>query len=138
MHHLLTSLRATAIFLLTRATARRAAPLPHRRPSTLAIAFALCAMWSCESQASSDWPTRPVTIIVPFVAGGNTDMMARLAAERLSAKFGQPFVIENRGGAGGVNGAGAGGTLGAGRLHVPVRSRFAAGAGAAAAESQLR
>ena len=105
MHHLLTSLRATAIFLLTRATARRAAPLPHRRPSALAIAFALCAMWSCESRASSDWPTRPVTIIVPFVAGGNTDMMARLAAERLSAKFGQPFVIENRGGAGGVTGA---------------------------------
>ena len=92
-------------FLLTRATARRAAPLPHRRPSALAIAFALCAMWSCESRASSDWPTRPVTIIVPFVAGGNTDMMARLAAERLSAKFGQPFVIENRGGAGGVTGA---------------------------------
>jgi tripartite-type tricarboxylate transporter receptor subunit TctC len=46
-----------------------------------------------------------VTIIVPFVAGGNTDMMARLAAERLSAKFGQPFVIENRGGAGGITGA---------------------------------
>ncbi len=62
-------------------------------------------MWSCEAQASSDWPTRPVTIIVPFIAGGNTDMMARLAAERLSAKFGQPFVIENRGGAGGITGA---------------------------------
>ena len=105
MHHLLTTLRSTAIFLPTGVMARRAAPLPHRRPSTLAIAFALCAMWSCESQASSDWPTRPVTIIVPFVAGGNTDMMARLAAERLSAKFGQPFVIENRGGAGGVTGA---------------------------------
>ena len=40
-----------------------------------------------------------------FIAGGNTDMMARLAAERLSAKFGQPFVIENRGGAGGITGA---------------------------------
>ena len=105
MHHLLTSLRATAIFLPTGVMARRATPLPHRRPSALAIAFALCAMWSCESRASSDWPTRPVTIIVPFVAGGNTDMMARLAAERLSAKFGQPFVIENRGGAGGVTGA---------------------------------
>ena len=52
-----------------------------------------------------DWPTRPVTIIVPFVAGGNTDMMARLAADRLSAKFGQPFIIENRAGAGGVTGA---------------------------------
>src|SRR5262245_15177733 len=52
-----------------------------------------------------EWPTRPVTIVVPFIAGGNTDMMARLAAERLSAKFGQPFIIENRGGAGGVTGA---------------------------------
>src|SRR5262245_30020288 len=52
-----------------------------------------------------DWPARPVTIIVPFVAGGNTDMMARLAADRLSAKFGQPFIIENRAGAGGVTGA---------------------------------
>src|SRR4051812_13527261 len=105
MHHLLASLRATAIFPLAGTKARRAAPLPRRRPSTLAIAFALCAMWPCGLQASSDWPTRPVTIIVPFIAGGNTDMMARLAAERLSAKFGQPFVIENRGGAGGITGA---------------------------------
>ena len=46
-----------------------------------------------------------MTIVVPFVAGGNTDMMARLAAERLAAKLGQPFVIENHGGAGGVTGA---------------------------------
>jgi tripartite-type tricarboxylate transporter receptor subunit TctC len=105
MHHLLTPLRATAIFPRTGAKARRATPLPRRRPSALAIAFALCALWCCESHASSDWPTRPVTIIVPFIAGGNTDMMARLAAERLSAKFGQPFVIENRGGAGGITGA---------------------------------
>jgi tripartite-type tricarboxylate transporter receptor subunit TctC len=52
-----------------------------------------------------DWPVKPVTIVVPFVAGGNTDMMARLAAERLAAKFGHPFIIENRGGAGGVTGA---------------------------------
>ena len=44
-------------------------------------------------------------IVVPFVAGGNTDMMARLAAERLAAKFHHPFVIENLGGAGGVTAA---------------------------------
>ena len=104
MHHLLNSLRATAIFSPRGARARPATPLPHRRPSTLVIAVALAALSPCASQAS-DWPTRPVTIIVPFVAGGNTDMMARLAAERLSAKFGQPFVIENRGGAGGITGA---------------------------------
>ncbi len=72
--------------------------------SVLGIVLALPAMSPGVSQAL-EWPTRPVTIIVPFVAGGNTDMMARLAAEQLSAKFGQPFIIENRAGAGGVTGA---------------------------------
>ena len=45
---------------------------------------------------AADWPVKPVTVIVPFGAGGNTDMMARIAAQRLSAKFGQSFVVENR------------------------------------------
>jgi len=49
-----------------------------------------------------DWPTRPVTIVVPLAAGGNTDMMARIAAQRLSEKFGQPFIVENRVSAGGA------------------------------------
>jgi tripartite-type tricarboxylate transporter receptor subunit TctC len=69
-----------------------------------AIAVAVLALLPCVSHAS-DWPVRPVTIVVPFVAGGNTDMMARLAAERLAAKFGHPFIIENRAGAGGVTAA---------------------------------
>jgi tripartite-type tricarboxylate transporter receptor subunit TctC len=68
------------------------------------IAVALAALAPCVSHAA-DWPAKPVTIVVPFVAGGNTDMMARLAAERLSTKFGQTFVVENRGGAGGVTAA---------------------------------
>jgi tripartite-type tricarboxylate transporter receptor subunit TctC len=55
---------------------------------------------------AADWPTRPVTVIVPFGAGGNTDMMARLGAQHLSAKFGQNFVIENRPSAGGALGTG--------------------------------
>jgi tripartite-type tricarboxylate transporter receptor subunit TctC len=41
---------------------------------------------------AADWPNRSVTVIVPFGAGGNTDMMARLASQDLSAKFGQTFV----------------------------------------------
>ncbi len=53
-----------------------------------------------------DWPTRSVTVIVPFGAGGNTDMMARLGAQHLTAKFGQTFVIENRPSAGGALGSG--------------------------------
>jgi tripartite-type tricarboxylate transporter receptor subunit TctC len=51
---------------------------------------------------ADDWPARPVTIVVPFGAGGNTDMMARLAAQDLSQKFGQNFIVENRPSPGGV------------------------------------
>jgi tripartite-type tricarboxylate transporter receptor subunit TctC len=60
----------------------------------------------CAPARAMDWPTRSVTIVVPFGAGGNTDMMARLAAQQLSEKFGQPFVVENRPGAGGAVGTG--------------------------------
>jgi tripartite-type tricarboxylate transporter receptor subunit TctC len=50
------------------------------------------------------WPDRPVKVLVPFAAGGGTDMVARPWAEKLSQIFGQQFVIENRGGASGVIG----------------------------------
>jgi tripartite-type tricarboxylate transporter receptor subunit TctC len=66
----------------------------------LAIATALAPLHA------ADWPNRPVTVVVPFGAGGNTDMMARLAAQHLSAKLGQSFVIENRPSAGGALGTG--------------------------------
>jgi len=56
------------------------------------------------SARADDWPARPVTIVVPFGAGGNTDMMARLAAQDLSQKFGQNFIVENRPSPGGVIG----------------------------------
>jgi len=69
----------------------------------LAIAAALTSL---QPLHAADWPTRPVTVIVPFGAGGNTDMMARLATQHLTAKLGQPFVVENRPGAGGALGTG--------------------------------
>jgi tripartite-type tricarboxylate transporter receptor subunit TctC len=52
--------------------------------------------------AAQDWPARPLKIIVPFAAGGNTDAVARMLAQRLTETFGQPVTVENKAGAGGV------------------------------------
>jgi tripartite-type tricarboxylate transporter receptor subunit TctC len=51
--------------------------------------------------AAQDYPSRPITLIVPYAAGGGNDLMARTAAEKMSKSLGQQIVIENRGGAGG-------------------------------------
>ncbi len=58
-------------------------------------------------QAQDVWPTKPVTVIVPFGAGGNADVLARIFSDRLSQRLGQQFVIENRAGAGGSTGIAA-------------------------------
>jgi tripartite-type tricarboxylate transporter receptor subunit TctC len=79
--------------------------LRFRRFAALLSAVAVLA-GSDSSVRAQDWPTRSVTVIVPFGAGGNTDMMARLGAQHLTAKFGQTFVIENRPSAGGALGSG--------------------------------
>jgi tripartite-type tricarboxylate transporter receptor subunit TctC len=55
--------------------------------------------------AQAPYPSRPVRLIVPFPPGASTDAVGRLTAERLSALLGQPFVVENRAGAGGLIGA---------------------------------
>jgi len=54
--------------------------------------------------SAHDWPTKPVRFIVPYPPGGGTDVIARIVQQPLSEAFGQPIVIENRGGAGGVVG----------------------------------
>jgi len=51
------------------------------------------------------WPTKPVTVVVPFPAGGSTDTLARALGPKLNEKFGQPFVVENKPGATGTIGA---------------------------------
>jgi tripartite-type tricarboxylate transporter receptor subunit TctC len=50
---------------------------------------------------AQDYPTRPITLIVPYAAGGGNDVMARIVADKMGAALGQPIVVENRGGAGG-------------------------------------
>ena len=72
-----------------------------RRP-LLAAALAAPAI----ARAQSGWPNRPVRLVVPFPPGGSNDVIARPLAERLQARLGQAFVVENRGGAGGAIGAG--------------------------------
>jgi tripartite-type tricarboxylate transporter receptor subunit TctC len=59
------------------------------------------------ARAQAEWPVRPVRIIVPWPPGGSTDVLARLLAERMQAILGQPFIVENRPGAGGNIGADA-------------------------------
>jgi tripartite-type tricarboxylate transporter receptor subunit TctC len=73
------------------------------RVLTAALAVAL---WCCPAGAQ-DWPARTVTIIVPFIAGSTPDSLARIVAERLQARLGQPFVVENRPGASGNTGTAA-------------------------------
>jgi tripartite-type tricarboxylate transporter receptor subunit TctC len=58
------------------------------------------------SSANAAWPERTVTLIVPFAAGGITDVLARLTAERLTATFKQSFIVQNDTGAGGTIGTG--------------------------------
>ncbi|HEY4542781.1 MAG TPA: tripartite tricarboxylate transporter substrate binding protein [Noviherbaspirillum sp.] len=64
------------------------------------LAAALCT-GTAWAQSAAEWPTRAVTLVVGFSAGGPTDVVARILAEQLTAKFNQPFVVENKGGAGG-------------------------------------
>ena len=69
------------------------------------LAFVVVTSTSGSPSAAQDnWPSKPITVIVPFGAGGNTDSLARIYSARLSARLGQQFVIENRIGAGSITG----------------------------------
>src|ERR1700712_2098721 len=70
-----------------------------------AIALTMVSISLTSGLKAEDWPARPLTMINPFAAGGPNDVLARLFAQRMGELLGQPIVIENVGGAGGMNGA---------------------------------
>ncbi|MFM9922599.1 tripartite tricarboxylate transporter substrate binding protein [Variovorax sp. H27-G14] len=82
---------------------------PIFRSGLTTLLFATAASFATAPAAAADtaaWPTKPITLVVPFVAGGTTDIVARTLGQKLSEALKQPVIIDNRGGAGGTVGAG--------------------------------
>ena len=70
----------------------------------LLSAFIVCALRydAAGPAVAQSWPSRPLTMVVPFAAGGGTDVLGRIVGRRLSEVLGQQVIIENVGGAGGM------------------------------------
>jgi tripartite-type tricarboxylate transporter receptor subunit TctC len=77
----------------------------NRRLTLSSIALAATFFIAFPVAAQTAWPTKPVRIVVPFAPGGTTDILARAVAPELTRAFGQPFIVDNRAGAGGNVGA---------------------------------
>ena len=82
---------------------------PHfptgRRAALTLLAIAGLALLAVQAQAQSTWPSKPITVVVPFPAGGGTDAFARPLSAQLTKQLGQQVIIDNKGGAGGNLGA---------------------------------
>lgn len=72
-----------------------------RRKLVIGTALAVSSIWAVAQQAPANYPAKAITIIVPFAAGGNTDVKTRLVAKRMGEILGQPIIIDNKPGASG-------------------------------------
>lgn len=93
--------------------------------------LALCCCILAGNVRAEEWPGKPITAIVPWAAGGMTDVTTRLLAEKLKEKLGQPVVVSNVGGAGGITGMRAimsakpdGYSIGSGAVSVALSSPY--------------
>lgn len=77
---------------------------------TVVVAFSILASFAASlaatPTAAAEWPTKPITLLAPFAAGGTVDIVARIVGTRLGTVLGQSVIVENRGGAGGTIAAG--------------------------------
>src|SRR5215813_10364730 len=90
------------VALAARITSRRRAWARVREDAmkrARAILAGLCALGFAGPAAAQDWPTRPVTMVIPFAAGGALDVLGRILGPGLSDGFGRPIITENVGGA---------------------------------------
>ena len=100
MAHCKTVHRVSAQRRMTRRWTKKAAAVV----AAMSAAAAIFGAMRPASAAPSDYPTRPITLVVPYDAGGGNDVIARLVAAKMSASLGQPIMVENRGGAGSLIG----------------------------------
>lgn len=79
----------------------------HFSPSRYAagLLLACSAAFACGAAGAAEWPDKPITFVAPFTAGGANDLVARIIAKAVGSQLGQPVIVENRPGAGGVIGA---------------------------------
>jgi tripartite-type tricarboxylate transporter receptor subunit TctC len=85
-------------------------PVQSRKRITRALAALAAGLCLSTGAAADAWPSKPVKIIIPFAAGGVTDVVIRTISPKLSEALGQPVVVENKGGAGGTLGTAMGAT----------------------------
>src|SRR3712207_9409097 len=115
-----TSLKVLPVDNITAMTAPMAARLTVRRRAMVAAPLLLPLVSSAAGAQGTDWPTRPVRILLAYPPGGSTDVLARTLAERLAAAFPGPgFVVENRPG-GAAGGGTPGGATAAADGHTPA------------------